>query len=187
MTWRCRLIYLDADMLVLRNIDHLFDLSPGFYAGEACSTLKAAAQLGMHCMRTEDGEVAEPVLPAALQPPTAWLVGSRGRSARPARCSALTAPTTSTLVGCLSLACASLRGSSAPGPDLAALTAKERADWVHPAQPAGLYIMSPSRAELARFNALLAAGEVVVGGYAEQDLLNEVYKVGWLVVVVLLA
>jgi hypothetical protein len=47
--------------------------------------------------------------------------------------------------------------------------------------------MSPSRAELARFNALLAAGEVVVGGYAEQDLLNEVYKVGWLVVVVLLA
>ena len=30
----CRLAYLDADMLILRNIDHLFELPPGFYAGE---------------------------------------------------------------------------------------------------------------------------------------------------------
>ena len=29
----CRLVYLDADMLVLRNLDALFDLPPGFYAG----------------------------------------------------------------------------------------------------------------------------------------------------------
>ncbi len=29
----CRIVYLDADMLVLRNIDALFDLLPGFYAG----------------------------------------------------------------------------------------------------------------------------------------------------------
>ena len=30
---QCRLVYLDADMLVLRNLDALFDLPPGFYAG----------------------------------------------------------------------------------------------------------------------------------------------------------
>lgn len=38
--------------------------------------------------------------------------------------------------------------------------------------------MTPSRAELARFSTLLAAGEVAVGGYAEQDLLNQAYKAG---------
>ena len=32
-----RLVYLDADMLVLKNIDHLFDLPPGFYAAPDCA------------------------------------------------------------------------------------------------------------------------------------------------------
>lgn len=42
----CRLVYLDADMILCRNIDHLFDLPQGFWAvgdcyggretGEAC-------------------------------------------------------------------------------------------------------------------------------------------------------
>lgn len=36
--------------------------------------------------------------------------------------------------------------------------------------------MAPSAAELARFGALLDAGEVPIGGYAEQDFLNAVYK-----------
>lgn len=33
----CRLVYLDADMILVRNIDHLFDLPPGaFYAVGDC-------------------------------------------------------------------------------------------------------------------------------------------------------
>lgn len=40
----------------------------------------------------------------------------------------------------------------------------------------GLFVMSPSSAELAAFGALLAGGRVAIGGYAEQDFLNAVYK-----------
>ena len=37
----CRLVYLDADMLVLRNIDALFALPPGFYAAPDCAAGRA--------------------------------------------------------------------------------------------------------------------------------------------------
>lgn len=43
---------------------------------------------------------------------------------------------------------------------------------------AGLFVMSPSRADFRRFDALLASGAIRCGGYAEQDLLNEYFKVG---------
>ena len=37
--------------------------------------------------------------------------------------------------------------------------------------------MSPSKADFQRFGELLASGAVTIGGYAEQDFLNEYYKV----------
>ncbi len=39
--------------------------------------------------------------------------------------------------------------------------------------------MTPSRAELTRFESLLAAGVARFGGFTEQDLLNFVYKDTW--------
>ncbi len=38
-------MYLDADMLVLRSIDGLFDLPPGFYAGVLCCAVLCCAVL----------------------------------------------------------------------------------------------------------------------------------------------
>jgi hypothetical protein len=42
--------------------------------------------------------------------------------------------------------------------------------------PAGFFLMTPSRAELARFHSLLLAGAVPIAGYAEQDFLNGYFK-----------
>ncbi|PRW56181.1 glycosyl transferase [Chlorella sorokiniana] len=78
-----RLVYLDADMLVVRSIDGLFDLPPGFYADQ----------------------------PSYFN--------------------------------------------------------------------AGMFIMSPCRAELRLFDSLLAAGAAPIGGYAEQDFLNWRYQGVW--------
>ncbi|GAB4820789.1 hypothetical protein N2152v2_007835 [Parachlorella kessleri] len=44
---------------------------------------------------------------------------------------------------------------------------------------AGFYVMSPSKADFQRFSELLASGAVKIGGYAEQDFLNEYYKDSW--------
>ena len=38
-----RLVYLDADMLVLENIDHLFALPPGFFAAPDCAAGRPTA------------------------------------------------------------------------------------------------------------------------------------------------
>lgn len=92
-----RLVYLDADMLVVRNIDHLVDLPPGFYAAPDCAYGRA--------MQAERDACA--LLP-------------RGGASRPAYFNA------------------------------------------------GMFVMTPSRRELRRFEALLVAGEIPVGGFAEQ-------------------
>ncbi|KAL4442954.1 hypothetical protein ABPG77_008445 [Micractinium sp. CCAP 211/92] len=100
-----RLVYLDADMLVLRNVDALFNLPPGFYAGPDCTA---------------------------------------GRKSQAER-------------------------------DGCPLFFPHERRYFN----AGFFVMAPSAAELARFGALLDAGEVPIGGYAEQDFLNAVYKDCW--------
>ncbi|PSC71445.1 glycosyl transferase [Micractinium conductrix] len=100
-----RLIYLDADMILLRSIDHLFDLPHGFWAG-------------------------------AVQAPDC----TAGRQTLAER-------------------------------DACPLFCCDRPQYFN----AGLFVMQPSAAELARFECMLAAGKAVVGGYAEQDLLNAAF------------
>ncbi|CAG9460727.1 unnamed protein product [Pedinophyceae sp. YPF-701] len=101
-----RIVYLDADMAVTRNIDELFDLPPGFYAVPDCSYGRQSQEERDKC----------PLF---------------------------------------------------------------HADAAGAYFNAGMFVMAPSRAEAARFERLLRSGEVRVGGFAEQDFLNEIYAGEW--------
>jgi inositol 3-alpha-galactosyltransferase len=103
-----RLVYLDADVLVVQNIDHLFYLPPGFYAVPDCAFGRA----------TQAERDACPLLP--------------------------------------------LPGAAKAGPF-----------------NAGMMVITPSRRELRRFEALLATGDIPIGGFAEQDFLNGALRGEW--------
>ena len=104
---RARLCYLDADMLVLQNIDFLFHASAtGFWATPDC----AAGRL-------TEAERAD---------------------------------------------CALLHACNGKKPHYF---------------NAGMFVMTPSVAELRDFEEALESGRCHVGGYAEQDFLNSYYKV----------
>ena len=72
--------------------------------------------------------------------------------------------------------CAPARASALEARAGSLLAASDRPPLALP-PPAGLYVMSPSRADFARFGALLASGAVAIEAYAEQDFLNEYYQV----------
>jgi Glycosyl transferase family 8 len=44
---------------------------------------------------------------------------------------------------------------------------------------AGLFVFTPSAIELQHFEHLLESGTVEIGGFAEQDFLNHVYRSSW--------
>lgn len=103
-----RLVYLDADMLVIQNLDALFHLPPGFWAAPDCAA---------------------------------------GRPTQAER-----------------NACALLHADKCGRPSYF---------------NAGMFVMTPSVKELARIEAALEAGELIIGGYAEQDALNCFYSNVW--------
>jgi lipopolysaccharide biosynthesis glycosyltransferase len=100
-----RLIYLDADMAVARNIDFLFELPPAFYAVSDCAF---------------------------------------GRDDQAER-------------------------------DACPFFRPDRRSYFN----AGFFLMEPDTGRLAEFGRLLAAGAIRIGGYAEQDFLNEYYRDSW--------
>lgn len=212
-------------MIVLRNIDALFSLSPGFYAGVqaregaclaalswrgrvlpawcawrsvACWVVRqmsAERRRHEHCLAGQTGRVGFVVdsCSHAAQPPTVPRGGRRRRNETAARSSHCTSAATSTQARHSLRVWRSSTGKGraeganslrmawrAMWPRLlpAALTSlnPEQIILHHPALLAGFFVTAPSAAELTRFGALLGAGAVPIGGYAEQDFLNAVYK-----------
>lgn len=87
---QCRLVYLDADMLVVRNIDCLFGLPPGFYAGDCANVCCAVFAMNT---RYQAGmtSLSLPRLPSA-QPPEVASAAAQGCCSGLLLCGAAAAP-----------------------------------------------------------------------------------------------
>lgn len=196
-------------MLVLRNLDALFDLPPGFYAGGqarkgepgSCATCLQGClgcarwqrcthspkhrhpcfgTLPSHCCAAPDctagrkSQAERDACPLFFPHQRCYFNAGEPRCLRARGCCQVTileaaspcellferpsTPARAELVGWLDRVQQAIKMNTCFAP------------------AAGFFVMAPSAAELARFGALLDAGTVPIGGYAEQDFLNAVYK-----------
>lgn len=67
-----RLVYLDADMLVLRSIDCLFELPPGFYAGVLCCAVLCGLEQYLAARVEEHAHAQQLVCHACTTPYSAF-------------------------------------------------------------------------------------------------------------------